>query len=574
MKPGLLLVGGVFGSLLWGGSRELLPWTLISTLVWGLALRHGHRLAAVDGAGLWGIWIATLLGATVFSWEPLNSVLPFWKRATGAVLYLLACALWEPRDRRAWFWALCAAAPVLGAAAAWWTVPGYPWAGWLYPNPNYTASVQAAWFGALLGALAGGYRGRGGARLGMVLGMGTALGLIWASRSRGATVAAAAVVAVWAFRRNWKLTAALIPAALAVLWLGLPGSFQRRLLKPHDTSRYLRLEIWRSALQVARDEPWFGVGPGNFERGFALHNFPFEDSPPYENALSRYGKTAPHAHNELLHLAAEGGWGALALFLLALGRSVLRLGRRTGGWEEEAARMAALALFTHSLVDGVWMLPGLQLLFFSALAVGFPQPRRRIQAAGVSRVFGIGLAGAALAWLPEAGARYALERATRAAPGPEQVRWLEHALRVRPRDAWIWDRLARGHLLSSRSDPGRALAGLNRAIELEPVNAVFLVQKADLMARAGDRPRALELALRAVALEPDFAEARLLVAEEALRRGDRERGAQELGRVEEARRKLELALRANAHRGLSLHERLVFGIDEARAAALRRAAGH
>src|SRR5690606_676717 len=83
-----------------------------------------------------------------------------------------------------------------------------------------------------------------------------------------------------------------------------------------------RLAHWQSALDMARAEPWLGVGFGNYEPAypdFALINWPF--------ALG-------HAHNYYLNILAETGVLGTAAYLLlwaAILWQTLRVLRRLDG---------------------------------------------------------------------------------------------------------------------------------------------------------------------------------------------------------------------------------------------------
>src|SRR5262249_18944866 len=85
---------------------------------------------------------------------------------------------------------------------------------------------------------------------------------------------------------------------------------------------------------VANDHPLFGVGPGLFERGFLMHNFPA----PEGSRPTRYGMRSAHAHSEFLQMAAETGWPGLALFLWAVLSVWIPVWKRKSlDWTQEVA---------------------------------------------------------------------------------------------------------------------------------------------------------------------------------------------------------------------------------------------
>jgi O-antigen ligase/Tfp pilus assembly protein PilF len=76
---------------------------------------------------------------------------------------------------------------------------------------------------------------------------------------------------------------------------------------------FSRLRIWRDTLRMAGDHLVLGVGPGCFDTAL----------PAYHAA----GRPVPHAHNQFLHVLAEGGLLGLIAFLFLL-RHALRAARR------------------------------------------------------------------------------------------------------------------------------------------------------------------------------------------------------------------------------------------------------
>jgi O-antigen ligase len=152
--------------------------------------------------------------------------------------------------------------------------------------------------------------------------------------------------------RTHRLTIAAIAIAL-VTALGLTASGRTRSLAESwvspmrgldpSTSLASRAAVWRKTAAMIRDHPALGVGPGNYtvalESGYAGAKF-------RENG---------HAHNMLLHVAAEQGVPAALAFLMIwyrLGRMLVRRSDRTHGGVLAAACFGALlAFFTRSLTD-------------------------------------------------------------------------------------------------------------------------------------------------------------------------------------------------------------------------------
>ncbi|MFN2595266.1 MAG: O-antigen ligase family protein [Actinomycetota bacterium] len=113
--------------------------------------------------------------------------------------------------------------------------------------------------------------------------------------------------------------------------------------QPYDD----RLAIWREAIRETRNDPWTGVGPGNFavasQRSTSL-------------AFTAF---APHAHNIFLNTAAEMGLPGVA-FLVALivalafaGRTALKAMRKTRRSRELALTAGICAALFATLIQGL-----------------------------------------------------------------------------------------------------------------------------------------------------------------------------------------------------------------------------
>ena len=196
-----------------------------------------------------------------------------------------------------------------------------------------------------------------------------ALLLSW---SRGAWLSFAAALAVFLLlspRRAW-LGPMLLLAALALFALGwqlnlVPAPVANRLtgfaeeLRLGDVrgvdindANYAvieRLAHWQSAVDMARDNLWLGVGFGNYEPAYgdyALVNWPFP---------------LGHAHNYYLNILAETGVLGTAAYLLlwiAVFWKTLSLLRRLG-WPQRGVALGLLAAWTaltvHHLLDKLYV---------------------------------------------------------------------------------------------------------------------------------------------------------------------------------------------------------------------------
>jgi putative inorganic carbon (hco3(-)) transporter len=110
-----------------------------------------------------------------------------------------------------------------------------------------------------------------------------------------------------------------------------------------------RLIIWGRALELIRDHPWLGVGPDNYpaaiRAGYLRPTDREWDTPSY----------AAHAHNMVLHIAAESGIPAAVAFLIIWWRLLSALARVCArdhlGMIAIGVFGALLAFFVRSLTD-------------------------------------------------------------------------------------------------------------------------------------------------------------------------------------------------------------------------------
>ena len=562
-SPASLLADLVFLGLFAGGLREPWLWSAAAVPLWALAAAFPPRCGAL--APFWAAWLAWVLASALACPEPLIGLAAFSRTATPALIFVLACGRFSASERRRIFPRLWAAAALLGLAAAFLYRPRYPWSGLLYPHYGYTGCLLACAFaGALAAALHPGSRRWGWrGRAGLWVMMAFSLSLIAAMRSRGALWACAFSAAVALWRRGSKraLLAALLGFAAAAALV--PSSALVRFLKLDAPSAPVRLSIWRAACAVAGDHPFFGEGPGRFERGFLRHNFPAPPAYP-----TRFGLTTAYAHSEVLQAASETGFAGLALFLLALGAALFRRGFAAprGDWSLEAARASFAAVFAQSLVDNVFALPGLALLCFlllgacsqeEALGQEVPAPSRSAWTACCAA----GCLLAALAWWPQwAVGRYSAKALEAPAQGEA---WMLQALRIAPRDPSLWEDLCRVRLKSGR--PQDALEAMSEAVRLSPTNALYRLVKGDILLGAGRWRAAAEEGAAAAALEPASPQARLILAQAFLG----------LGRPERARAALQEARSLRGAAGAPSpgagYDGLVLGLDEGRLESLDRA---
>ncbi|GAB4363232.1 MAG: IctB family putative bicarbonate transporter [Cyanophyceae cyanobacterium] len=198
----------------------------------------------------------------------------------------------------------------------------------------------------------------------------------WIGMLAGLTIAAIALVDWWSVRfspfwRRWALPmllgggTAFLAIAIALvepLRLRVFSIFALR----EDSSNNFRLNVWLSVIEMIRDRPWLGIGPGNsaFNSIYPLYQRP------------RF--TALSAYSVLLEVAVESGLVGLTAFLWLLavvahqGLSAMRRLRATRdphGYWAIAAIASVGGLLGQGFVDTVWYRPQVNMLWWLSVAI-------------------------------------------------------------------------------------------------------------------------------------------------------------------------------------------------------------
>ncbi len=197
----------------------------------------------------------------------------------------------------------------------------------------------------------------------------------------GLTVMAIVLAALLAWWWRQRLPQGALPGiaiatvgGLAALVTGVP-SLRKRALSIFsgrgDSSNNFRLNVWSSVLEMIRDRPLLGIGPGN--KAFNAV-YPF---------YQRSNFSALGAYSVPLELCVETGvvgllcYGWLVVTVLRVGWQCLNaraIGRASGCDPNDglwlAGSMAAIAgMLGHGLVDTVWYRPQVQVLWWLAIAL-------------------------------------------------------------------------------------------------------------------------------------------------------------------------------------------------------------
>jgi len=473
------------------GLRTAWGWAafcLAAVLLGAACVNKELRLPGV----LW-LWFFGWLGlCALLSPEPLNSLSNFSKYPVLAFFLSLTASLGgSVRARRAWLTAVFGAAAALAAALVFQRCTGREVHGLIGANPNYSAAALAAAFSAAL-VLTLSQGGRRKIVCGL-LAAGFLCGII-AANSRGAMFATAAAAAAYLWtEKRWRALAwacaVLVFAAAAV-----PADSLAWFLKTDDPRAYARLWIWKSALEAALSRPFFGFGPGLFERAFEIFKF------PWFNGVSYYGHFSPHAHSEILNLAAEAGFPAAALYVCAVWRS---LREKASAGFNSAMKFGALALFMQGAVDIVFYSGAVSLLFFGCL--GFCAPPS--DGGGGRRVFKPALLAALALCLFGFSARIVFERDSALALNAASPAALARARAFAPlqKDLLFQEALLR---LGAGGNTASAAALCDSAAAVLPADPLFPYLGAEAYVRGGNTAGAAERLKASLSLEPNFIAAR------------------------------------------------------------------
>jgi O-antigen ligase len=339
---------------------------------------------------------------------------------------------------------------------------------------------------------------------------------LWLTRSRGALLAAFVGCILWVVlerhtwwpRRRLWISLGAVALVLVLLWaprspIGALSIFLGVGSQPEDTSLTWRKQILQWTWLMARENAWWGVGPGAFP--VALTHY---QALPYVSG--------ENPHNLLLELAAEYGLPAALLAVVVLGGFLVRVGhalarmppkdsRRRGG----AALLAALvAFFVHSLGDLDWSFPAIAVTATTLLGLTSARLLRKpIHRPGTLPVWrGALLVLLAVAALTALTRYYAITFVTRgrsalAAGDAVSARGdLTWALRLNPwgfpAHQWMaWVRLRSG-------DPRGAIEVAERAARLAPLDPNSLFLEGEIAASVGRWDLAVERFRAAVDRSP------------------------------------------------------------------------
>jgi O-antigen ligase len=140
-----------------------------------------------------------------------------------------------------------------------------------------------------------------------------------------------AILVVAALKRP-RLLAYAVPAGILVITF-LPLPYFARVVSTFDTkqsSNFDRIRMFQGGVEIIKDFPVLGVGPGNMKEVYPLYRKP--DAPRFR---------IPHLHNNLVQLWAERGVVALAAYVLLIALFLRECAR---GWNGPNAKFAEVGV--------------------------------------------------------------------------------------------------------------------------------------------------------------------------------------------------------------------------------------
>src|SRR5207237_9871752 len=136
-----------------------------------------------------------------------------------------------------------------------------------------------------------------------------------------------AILVVASLKRP-RLLAYAVPAGILVITF-LPLPYFARVVSTFDTkqsSNFDRIRMFQGGVEIIKDFPVLGVGPGNMKEVYPLYRKP--DAPRFR---------IPHLHNNLVQLWAERGILALAAYMVLIALFLRECAR---GWQSKWAEVA------------------------------------------------------------------------------------------------------------------------------------------------------------------------------------------------------------------------------------------
>jgi O-antigen ligase len=206
--------------------------------------------------------------------------------------------------------------------------------------------------------------------------LGISIGGLAVAQSRGGLLGAVALLVTMALVVRPRLRPAfllgssfLLSVTLVVLglWPGWDGTLAGLVPGGRPEAVLDRLIIWRVVREVMLDNPFFGVGLGNFRDAFFAQE-------PWLHVELAYPSL--HAHNTYLEILADTGWvGLIAylVFLLATARQLMLQWAHGARPVLTLAAIGSLAAYAVFAMVDMLLLQNIHMLLVLVLSVGLAE---------------------------------------------------------------------------------------------------------------------------------------------------------------------------------------------------------
>ncbi|MBD3272393.1 MAG: hypothetical protein GF384_07655 [Elusimicrobia bacterium] len=254
---------------------------------------------------------AVLITFSVFNaYSFIRTIEPCVQYSLYYIYFLLLYNLYqEPRDYEPWYAFLLFGGIITTAVIMFQCMTQRPPCGLLPENPLYSATLLA--LGAVYAAEhllnEHGLKQYGYGFCALILLYGLIL-----TQSRGAFIGFyAGIIYLLVYHKKNKVILIIFLLSLAGVIL-MPVSVFEKLIFHAGSYGWGRLAIWKTALSIIASSPFLGIGPGNFEIGYRLFRFPYDDG------IALYANTTHRAHNDFLQVAAESGLPFMLIVLVII----------------------------------------------------------------------------------------------------------------------------------------------------------------------------------------------------------------------------------------------------------------
>lgn len=192
--------------------------------------------------------------------------------------------------------------------------------------------------------------------IGLTLGLG--IGCLYWTGSKSGWLIGLAVASIgtllrapWSSRWKWAFTLGVATGGLILFTWRFESYFSAG-----ATSVSARLDYWRAAVQVVRENPLYGTGPGTFQR-------------PYARLKTPEAEMARLAHNDYLQQYSDSGWpGGMAYLAWIIG-SLSIAGRKIKDPVTFGLFLGVLGWFAQGLSEFGLYIPALAWCAFTLLGI-------------------------------------------------------------------------------------------------------------------------------------------------------------------------------------------------------------